>query len=635
MQFAVEKEINEIPKVLKKRRKTSLKKFSSLLKEPILITGISSSIDFPGWGVEKLTDKMGINVKIRYTSEVSDLSANTVIALSFSGETEEAIQVLKKSKAKVKIAITGNKNSTLAEYATHVIPMICGEQISDIATKTVVEEYYIINQLILEQFGNYKPIEDKEIKQIKHNLELGFSREIINKFVSAKRVVIIGSRGLSEETETKFQELTKTQAEAILGPIIFYSAVEVLTQGEIILIIEPEKMTDYNIALKKAARVSDIIYINKLKIIGSGRYKSLIRYAGILNFIAKIGKAKSLDIDHPEILMRTVRGFKSPLFKDVKNVVVFGGGSGIPSLLKAFKKLSHNVCGITSMVDSGGSTGKLRKDYKVLAAGDIRRLIAALSDHPNAAEIINHRFKGGELNSHTFGNILFAALERVNDFKSSKEEIEKMLGSKGKAFPATTDNPTLYAELENGQILEGEDEIDTPLRNPFLKIKKVWLKPRSKIYPDAQKAILNADIIVIGPGDLYSSLIPNFLVKGVPEAIKKSKAKKVFVCNAMTKLGETYGYNVSKFVSEIEKYLGKDVLDFVVYNQRVPSMEIVREYQKEEPFVFDYVKFDRKKLSKRVKPEIVGADLFINPNGPILHDPDVLAKIILSFNLKI
>lgn len=629
MKFFIEKEIEEIPKVLRKRKKVSLKKISSLLEEPILITGISSSIDLPGWGIEEMADKLGINVKVRYANEVSKFSANTVIALSASGETEETIEALKKTKAKIKIAITGKKDSTLAKSANYVIPIISGEYLSDIATKSVVEQYYIVNQLISERFGDYEPITENEIKQIEKNLKLEFPNEVIDKFLRTKRVVIVGSRGLSEEVETKFEEVTRTQAEAILGPLIFYSAIEVLTQGEIILVIEPERMRNYDLALKKAARASDIFYVDKMGIKGKGPYRPIMRYAGMLKFVTQVGKAKNLDIDHPEIFVRTVRGFKPPFYSGVKKIVVVGGGSGISPLIKALKKLSQNIWGITSMVDSGGSAGKLRQDYKVLPPGDIRRIIAALSEHLRGTEMMNYRFKGGELDGHTLGNILIAALEKISGFRNGKEEIEKILGAKGKALPATLEDCQVYAELENGQILKGEHEIDIPLRNPFLKIKKVWLEPPTKASPEAKKAILEAEAIIIGPGDLYSSLIPNLLIKGIPETIRKSKAKKIYICNAMTKLGETVGFTVSDFIKEIEKYLGENVLDYVIYNQRIPSKERILEYQKEEPFVFDDVKFDRKKLAKK-NPKVIGVDLLTTPKGPIVYDPDVLAKIILS-----
>ncbi len=627
--FHIEKEIKEIPKILRKRRKISLKKISSLLEEPILITGVSSSIDLPGWGIEEMTDKLGVNVKVRYANEVSKFSANTVIALSFSGETEETIAALKNTKAKIKIAITGNKNSTITKYADYVIPMICGEQISDVATKTVVEQYYVVNQLISEKFGDYKPITNKEIEQIEKKSKLEFPKEIVDKFLRTRRVVIVGSRGLSQETETKFEEVTRTQAEAIFGPLIFYSAIEVLTQGEIILVVDPERMKNYEAVLNKAARASDIFYVDKLKIGAKGLYKSIIRYIGLLKFVIQIGKTKNIDIDHPEIFIRTVRGFKPPFYSGIKKIVVIGGGSGIPPLIRVFRKLSQNVCGITSMVDSGGSTGKLRRDYKVLAPGDIRRIIASLSDHIQGVEMMNYRFKGGELDGHNLGNILIAALEKMGGFRNGKEEIEQILGAKGKALPATLENCNVYAQLENGQILKGESEIDIPLRNPFLKIKKVWLEPPVKTSLEVKKAIMEADAIVIGPGDLYSSLIPNFLIRGIPEAIQKSKAKKIYICNAMTKLGETIGLDVSDFTEKIENYLGKHVLDYVIYNQRIPTKERILEYQKEEPFVFDYVKFDRKKLAKK-NPKVIGADLLTTPKGPIVHDFDVLAKIILS-----
>jgi len=609
----------------------SLKKISSFLEEPILITGVSSSLDLPGWGIEEMSDKLGINIKIRYSNEVAkDFPAKTIIAISASGETEEVVEVLKNNKAKVKIAITGNRNSSLARQATHIIPLICGEYLSDSATKSVVEEYYIVRQLFLERFSKYEPITNKAIDEIEENLKLELPQEIIDVFRRTDRVVVIGQRGFSEEVETKLQEIARIQSEAVAGPLIFYSSIEVLNQGDVILVVDPQKMENYESALKKAARSRDIFYVDKLGIKGDGPYKTIIRYAGLLKMIIDIGKSRDVDIDRPEILARTMRGYKLPLFSQTKKVVVIGGGSGIPSLIRSFRKLGHNITGITSMVDSGGSAGKLRREYKVLPPGDIRRIIAALSDRLQGTEMMNYRFKGGSLDSHTLGNIIIAALEKIEGFKDGTEDLERMLRVKGKALPATLEDCQVYAKLENGQILKGEDEIDIPLRNPFLRIKQVWLEPKAKLALDAKKAIEEADIIIIGPGDLYSTLMPSLLMDGMPAAIKKSKAKKFYICNAMTKLGETVGYSVSDFYGEIEKYLGKDILDYVIYNQRVPKKERISEYQKNSPFVFDYVKFDRKKLSKSKKPEVVGADLLSSPTGPIIHDTDILVKIILS-----
>lgn len=629
MKFSIEQEIKEIPGILRKRSKISLKKISSLLEEPILITGISSSVDLSGLNAVEIADRLGVNLKVRYANEVKNFSTNTLIVISYSGETEESLRVIKSSKAKIKIAITSDKNSSIAKHATHIIPMICGNQNSDVPTKTVAEEYYIANQLILEKFGNYKPITNEEIIQIEKNLKLEFSQETINQFARTKRVVIVGNRGLSQELETKFEEVARTQAEAIYGPIIFDSAIEVLTQGELILVSDPEKMKHYRELLAKTSRAKEIFYIDKLGIKAKGIYKPIIRYAGLLKFIIRIGQAKNLNIDHPEVFIRTHRGLYVQN-SSIKKIVIIGGGNGIIPLLKSLKKLGQNLWGITSIMDSGGSTGKLKRTYGVSPAGDIRRIIAALSDNVGALELINYRFKGGELDTHTLGNILIAALEKIRGLKGGKEEVEKLLGAKGKALPITLDKCDIYAKLENGHVLNGESEIDLPLRNQFLKIKEVWLKPKVTINEEAREAILGADVVIIGPGDLYSSLMPNLLVKGVSEAMRDSGAKKIYVCNAMTKVGETTTYTVSDFINEIERYLGKNILDYVIYNQKIPSKTKILEYQKECPLVFDYVRFDRNKLSKKTKPKAVGVDLYIDMKGPIVHDPDVLAKIILS-----
>lgn len=273
--------------------------------------------------------------------------------------------------------------------------------------------------------------------------------------------------------------------------------------------------------------------------------------------------------------------------KNIKrqSVVVIGGGTGTFTVLSALRDYPLNLTAIVSMADDGGSTGALRDQYGVLPPGDVRRALVALSKSPTLRELFNFRFKKGDLEGHAFGNIFLSALSELKgDFASAVREASQVLNVMGEVLPVTLDNVRLYAKLVDGKIVKGETNIDIPRTSvrARAKIKKIWLLPKARINPDARQAILAADLIVIGPGDLYTSLIPNLLVGGVPEAIKKSRAKKVFVCNLMTKYGETQGFRAKDFVSEIEKYLGKAVLNCAIFNNKKPAAAILVKYKKEK-----------------------------------------------------
>ena len=268
-----------------------------------------------------------------------------------------------------------------------------------------------------------------------------------------------------------------------------------------------------------------------------------------------------------------------------KKIVCFGGGNAMPkAILSELKKYPVQITAVNSMADNGGSTGQLRKDFNVLPAGDIRRHLLALSDAPNwKKELWNFRF-GGEVfdgghKGHNFANAFIGGLEHIlKDYsKVLKISHEFLEIKKHRALPATIEKTQLAAKLENGRMIFGESEIDIPKKhNPKLKIKKVYLKPKVKAYPPILKALKNADLIVIGPGDLYSSLLPCFLPKEMKNAIQKSNAKKILVCNTMNKSGETNNFSVSDFADETEKYLGC-ALDFVIYNRQKVSLKRIKE----------------------------------------------------------
>lgn len=311
-----------------------------------------------------------------------------------------------------------------------------------------------------------------------------------------------------------------------------------------------------------------------------------------------------------------------------KRIVCLGGGNAMPkAVLQGLKKYPVKLSVICAMLDSGGSAGRLRKEFKIISPGDIRRALIALADtSPVIEDLFNYRFQTGEFKGHNFANLFITALElTTKNYQRTIQEISKFLKIKHQVLPVTLENAELWAVLENGKIISGERNIDNPKHNGNLKIKRVFLKPKAKAYPKAIKAIKEANLIIIGPGDLYSSLSQILLTEGISQAIKKSKARKVYICNLMNKHGETNNFSVLDFVKEIEKYLSGG-LDCVIYNTKKPTMKRLEKYKKEHPELLNLVSFDKDLASQK---KFIG-DNFIFSSGAIVHNPEKLAKTILK-----
>lgn len=313
----------------------------------------------------------------------------------------------------------------------------------------------------------------------------------------------------------------------------------------------------------------------------------------------------------------------------MRNIVVIGGGTGTFMVLTGLKKYAKNISAIVAMSDSGGSSGILRDELGVLPPGDIRRCLVALSNSDKLMrDLFNYRFKDGGLAGHTFGNLFLSALEKITgSFEKTVLEAAKILSIEGEVIPVTTGKTDIWALLENGQKIKGETNIDIPKHDGNLKIKKVWLQPPIKASRRALQAIKKAQLIVIGPGDLYSSVIPNLLVQGISRAIAKSKAKKIYICNLMTKFGETNDFCVFDFVAVLEKYLGRGVIDYVIFNKSKLPKKLLKKYALQKKFP---VKFDTQSdFNKKGKPKYIGADV-ASHRTLIRHHPDKLAKLILT-----
>src|SRR5579864_9494249 len=248
-------------------------------------------------------------------------------------------------------------------------------------------------------------------------------------------------------------------------------------------------------------------------------------------------------------------------------IVVLGGGTGLGTLLRGLKKVSTNLTAVVTVFDDGGSSGRLRREQGILPPGDIRNCLVALAEaEPLLTQLFEYRFKGGDLDGHSFGNLFIASMTQVaGDLETAVKECSKVLAIRGRVLPTTLHDVVLCAEVEDGSVIEGESAITKAGRT----VRRVYLKPAS-VPPlaDVLEAIADADMIVIGPGSLYTSLLPNLLVEGVVQAIRRSPALKVYVCNVMTQHGETRGFKASEHVRVLLDEGGRGLFDHVVVKDR-------------------------------------------------------------------
>lgn len=315
----------------------------------------------------------------------------------------------------------------------------------------------------------------------------------------------------------------------------------------------------------------------------------------------------------------------------MKKIVVIGGGTGNFAVLKGLKNYSVDLSAIVSMADDGGSTGILRDELGVLPPGDVRQCLVALSDSSRLMRsLINYRFENGGLGGHSFGNLLLSALEKVTgSFEKAVEETGKILNIKGKVIPVTTHQVRLKMILNNRKILEGESEIYLS-QEIDQGYKSIYLEPYPKANPQALQEIADADLVVIGPGGLHTSLIPNLLVEGLADALRKSQAKKTFVVNLMNRRGQTTGFKVSSYLDEITRFIGEDIFDYVLVNNQKPSQKLIDVYAEEGELVENDIK-DERILLAPLLGELKGqySNDFIKRNL-IRHDHKKLAHELMK-----
>ena len=318
-------------------------------------------------------------------------------------------------------------------------------------------------------------------------------------------------------------------------------------------------------------------------------------------------------------------------------IVVIGGGTGSFTLLQGIKRYTKDVTALVNMADDGGSTGQLRDELGVLPPGDVRQCLVALSDSPKVRDLFNYRFDEGSLKGHAFGNLFMAALEKMTgSFAEAVELAGNVLNIEGRVEPVTLTDVTLCAEGKDGQPVKGEFTI---AHQELAPRPNIWLEPEAVANPRAIQAILEADLVVIAPGNLYGSLAPALVIEGVRQALHKTKAKRVYVCNLVSKPGPTDGFSVMDFASEIERLAGGEFLDYVVFNTDNPSDELMKKYAHDGELVVPYDVDELKQqhyefrgvpiLAKKVWTGAQASDPIANTRSYIRHDPDAVARQLM------
>lgn len=333
------------------------------------------------------------------------------------------------------------------------------------------------------------------------------------------------------------------------------------------------------------------------------------------------------------------------LRKGIKHIVVIGGGTGTHTILSGLKKYPKEdikLSAIISVSDSGGSTGRLRDEFGVLPVGDFRMALVALAEDGRSnnllRELFLYRFEKGEgLSGHNFGNLLLVAM---TDILGSEEKAiafaSRVLRVRGDVIPITTNNVTLNAEYSDGSTLEGESAIDSPPEghDGTKRIEKLWISPEGQIGDRAERAIKEADLIVLGPGDLYTSILSNIVVSGTADALQNSKAKIAYVVNLMTKYGQTHDYTASDHINDIVKYAGRAPEYVLINNSKLPP-EILETYRLQNEFIVEN-DIKNNNLYSVIQNDFLSPEKIKHPSGDIVkrslirHNPDTIAEALIA-----
>lgn len=310
-------------------------------------------------------------------------------------------------------------------------------------------------------------------------------------------------------------------------------------------------------------------------------------------------------------------------------IVVIGGGTGLSTMLRGLKYYTSNITAIVTVADDGGGSGDLREDLGILPPGDIRNCILALADtEPLMEELLQYRFTDGRLKNQSFGNLFLAAMDGISgNFEEAVQKMSSVLAVTGKVLPVTLENMVLKAKLKNGNVVQGESAIPKEALKEASPIDYIYIEPENaKPLEEAIKAIEEAEAIIFGPGSLYTSVIPNLLVKDIAKEVKESGALKIYISNIMTQPGETDGFSVADHVKSIYNHIHGEVLDYVIVNSGRIDADLEERYKAEGS---ELVKVDENML-KKMDISIIEGDFIKVHNGYIRHDADKLASILVE-----
>lgn len=318
--------------------------------------------------------------------------------------------------------------------------------------------------------------------------------------------------------------------------------------------------------------------------------------------------------------------------KEASKVVVIGGGTGLSILLRGLKQFTSNITAIVTVADDGGGSGKLREDLGMLPPGDIRSCLLALANtEPSMEKLIQYRFTDGILKGQNFGNLFIAAMNSIyGSFEEAIRETSNVLAVTGKVLPMTLEDVRLCAVLENGETTKGESQIPLDAIKNGSRIDYIYMDPKiSNPLPESVEAIKDADIIVLGPGSLYTSVIPNLLVNHITDTIYESKAKKIYISNVMTQPGETDNYSLINHVDAIIKHSREGFLDYVIGNTEGIPIETLNKYIKDgsKPVLIEE---GHREILRSRNIRLIGYNLIDVEKNYIRHDNVLLSKILID-----
>lgn len=384
-----------------------------------------------------------------------------------------------------------------------------------------------------------------------------------------------------------------------------------------------EEMLSVGDRIHSEIRICNSLGMNTVQMI-HGRFKDLVPSSEVERPDFKIGAISEL--------LTVLRAMKLKGKKSSLKVVVVGGGTGLPVVLEGMKKYSRDLAAIVTVTDSGRSSGRLRQDLGVLPPGDIRNCLIALSESEKLLHsLFNYRFDAGALSGMSFGNLLIAAMAKVTgSFEQAVKETSNILAISGSVFPSTLRDTHICARLRDGTVVEEEYKVRKPGK---AEIEQVFLNPPdAEALGEAVDQILAADLVVLGPGSLYTSIVSNLLVNGIARAVRESTAKKVYVCNIVTQPGQTDGFDATKHVASIEKYLGQGILDYVVINDSRPPDAILRRYEEGGAQFVQPEGYSGRvtPLCRDVMEDIEGKRILWEKQDLIRHHPDKLARVLVE-----